>query len=436
MYLAENRVLRLVVLCAMYIAQGLPFGFITIAVVAYLTKNGVTEEATGYLIAVWTVPWSFKFLWGPLIDRFTIRSMGSRRPWILFAQCFMALTIAAMIAISDMTKSMGVLGALVIIHNIFGSLQDVSVDAMAVDVLTEDERGRANGLMYGSSYLGFFLGSAGLGWVLANHGLQAALITQVSLLLVIMLFPFFVRERRGDLLIPGRRTNSDETNSPAHESVLQPRVVAADLDESVFKNLFRAFSIPSSLLAGMLALGTRLGSGVLTAVAASFYINQLGWSDEEYTGIQGSIGLTCGLGGATIGGLLADYVGHKRLASISAVLMAVVWISFSLAEPFWDNKTVVTLMLGAQTFLEAVFSVSLFALFMTVSWPRVAATQFTAYMALMNLSTTTGSAFAGFASSQLSVGGIFAVAGAIQLSLVGIIWLIKPNQTRERLGND
>ena len=434
MYLSENRLLRLVVLCAMYIAQGLPYGFITVAVMAYLSKNGVTKEDIGYLMAAWTLPWSFKWIWGPAIDRFTIRSMGRRRPWILFAQSMMAITIGAMIAITDMTESMRVvfLLVMVIVHNIFGSLQDVSVDALAVDLLSEDERGRANGLMYGSSYFGAFLGATGLGWVLVNYGLRKALICQVSLLLAIMLLPLFFRERRGDLLWPGR-TNRDledtaEEKDPAEEKKNVPN--------PVLRNLLQSFLIPSSILAAVIALGSRLGSAVLTAIGVEFYIEELGWTLKQYTSTRGTIDLVCGLGGSILGGVLADVVGHKRLASIAAVLIGLIWIAFASAQPYWADKSVVTAMWGLQTFFEAVFSVSLFAMFMTVSWPRVAATQFTAYMALMNLSTTIGSAMAGVASKSLSVSGVFASAGLIQCSLIVVIFLVQPDQTRQRLGDE
>ena len=455
MYLAENRVLRIIVLCALYVAQGLPFGFVTVALAAYLSREGLDAEAIGYLLALVTLPWSFKWVWGPMIDRFTIRSMGKRRPWILLAQSLMAVTIGLMLAIPDLTGSVRLLGALIVVHNIFGSLQDVSVDALAVDLLTEAERGRANGLMYGSSYFGTFLGGAGLGWILANYGLAAALMTQVSLLLLIMLLPLLTLERKGDSIWPWtsrRESQESETSLPERaESASQPNqalpsILPSRPIDSVFWNLIRAFMVRSTLVAGILAISTRLGTGVLTAVGVDFYIKELNWTQQQYTSIQGGIGVFAGLTGSVLGGFLADKVGHKRLAAIASALIGCLWIGFALAESYWRNSfdvnvfstqisiDPVSVMLVLQEFLTAVFSVALFAVFMTVSWPKVAATQFTAYMALMNLSTTIGSAAAGWMSNSLSVPYIFSVAGLIQFAMIAIIALVNPKQTREVLG--
>ena len=68
----------------------------TITFVAYLAEQGKTVEAIGTLTAMSTLPWTFKWVWGPFIDRFGIPSMGRRRPWILAAQLGMTLSILGM----------------------------------------------------------------------------------------------------------------------------------------------------------------------------------------------------------------------------------------------------------------------------------------------------------------------------------------------------
>ena len=107
--LTDNKWLRIGVFCALYVAQGIPFGFVTIALAAHLSGRGVGEADLGSVIAMTSLPWSFKFLWGPLIDRFGVPSMGKRRPWILFAQTSMALTIAVMLFVSDLSAQLGLL---------------------------------------------------------------------------------------------------------------------------------------------------------------------------------------------------------------------------------------------------------------------------------------------------------------------------------------
>ena len=129
--LSDNGRLRMGTLCALYVAQGIPFGFVTITLAAYLAVRGVTTKEMGSILAMTSLPWTFKFLWGPLIDRYGIPAMGRRRPWILLAQTAMALTLAVMIFVPDLASRVSLIVALVCLINVFASMQDVAVDALA-----------------------------------------------------------------------------------------------------------------------------------------------------------------------------------------------------------------------------------------------------------------------------------------------------------------
>ena len=86
MALADNAWQRRATLCALYVAQGVPWGFMLITLPAHLAYHyNVSDDEIGELKAIILVPWSFKLIWAPLMDSFTIRSMGRRRPWIIWA---------------------------------------------------------------------------------------------------------------------------------------------------------------------------------------------------------------------------------------------------------------------------------------------------------------------------------------------------------------
>jgi len=156
--LATQRHLRLATLCALYVAQGIPWGFMATTLPAYLTTQGLDMGFVTATLSFTTLPYTFKWIWGPIIDRFTIPSLGRRRPWIIFAQGMMAVTVIAMIAIPDLRIDIRLLAWMILIHTVFNALQDVAVDALAVDLLGDKERGIANGLMYGSKYAGGAVG--------------------------------------------------------------------------------------------------------------------------------------------------------------------------------------------------------------------------------------------------------------------------------------
>ena len=65
---------------------------------------------SGQLTAMAYLPWTFKLFWGPLIDSFTFIKMGKRRPWIIFAQCGMIITLILMSVMGDLTENIILLG--------------------------------------------------------------------------------------------------------------------------------------------------------------------------------------------------------------------------------------------------------------------------------------------------------------------------------------
>ncbi len=426
MTLSTSPLLRITTLCALYVAQGIPYGFVVYTLAAYFAEQGLDAEAIGATLAMGMIPWAFKWAFGPVVDRWTLPAMGRRRPWILLAQVGMVTTILAMAMVPDPARAISTIGVLILLHNIFNALQDVSVDALAVDLLTDAERGKANGLMYGSKYLGTSLGAAGLGVLIGPLGMAATMVVQAALLAAIMLLPLLIRERPGERLLPW----SPGAASPQTESLEERSFLSLVMD------LVRAFSRRSSLLAAVVAVLALLPSGLLSPIANILFIQDLGWTKEEYVGITGTLGVWAGLGGSIAGGFLADVVGPRRLAAISAVVLGAMIAAFGVFDGMWGERWFLVGYLVIESGLMAVLNVSLFALFMAVSSPRVAATQFTAYMALLNLSTTIGLRLAGPFDERFEVATIYLIAGGLQAALVLVLPFVAPRRTPTDLAAD
>jgi PAT family beta-lactamase induction signal transducer AmpG len=480
LYLSESKALRIFTLCGLYVAQGIPWGFVTVTLASWLAKpeQGLSTEQLGPILAVATLPWSFKFLWGPLMDRFTIRSLGRRRPWILFAQSMAILVLGSMLLVDDLAGMVwtsepegsgflkhlfrmvpGPLAALILLANVFVSLQDVAVDALAVDLLEEKERGFANGLMYGSSYLGTAIGGAGLGYVVANHGIQAGLFGQAVLLFLIMLLPTFLRERPNVPDQSERKSLEDKPQETAttgsvpigEASLVPPQSLKAanrsfpdtdqlqergkQAEDSLIKDIFRAFSLRATLLGLLVAIGVKIGLHMITVVLMDYLLKNGGWTQQQYTDVTGGWAVVLGLLGCLVGGVISDAMGPKRLIAIMSLLLSLLWVGMGSVPGALNSHAAMTGLLVGQELLFAVLSVSLFSLFMSISWPKVAATQFTTYMALMNLSATIGSYLAGYLSPHLSVAHILCLAGVLQALVAVPVLFIDPRQTRRVLGD-
>jgi PAT family beta-lactamase induction signal transducer AmpG len=395
----------------LYVAQGLPYGFVTITLAAHLREQGIATADLASLLAMTTLPWSFKWCWGPLIDGFQIRSLGRRRPWILFAQMMMAVSMCAILLVPNLIDNVKLLIAIVFMHNVFGSMQDVSVDALAIDLLPASERGRANGFMYGSSYLGTMLGGAGLGIVASRWGLHTAVLVQLQCFGVIFLLPLLLRERRGDRLFIPTWAKSDGDEQKESFSQLLREILAA-------------FRHPVTWWCALLALAVKVGSGVSLTIGVVAFVGDDGWTSERYSIVMGGLAVGFGLAGALLGGILSDWTSPTRVAVGAAGALAFIWIGFGLIESQWMAPIRIVSFLCVQEFFAALLSVALFALFMSVAVPRVAATQFTAYMAFLNLSTTIGVMLAGKFPDWLSTGHVFVIIGLWQVVPIFIIFVV------------
>ena len=405
MSLADRPYLRLLTLCLLYVAQGIPWGFMATTLPAYLTKRGLDAGFVGAALAFTTLPYTFKWIWGPIIDTFTWPRFGRRRPWIIFAQAMMAVTLVALIAIPDLTLEIRLLAWMIFLHTVFNALQDVAVDALAVDLLTEEERGRANGLMYGSKYFGGIFGGVGMAYLIAASGLRAALLLQTAILVAIMFVPLLVKER--------------DTPAP-------PRMESREL----VRALGQAFSLRSTLVAAVLMLGMNFAVGVVSATGPALFVGALGWKPEHYTAITGGWGLVVGGTAAMATGFLVDRFGRRQMAAVASLVLAGGWIVFALGRSEWTNLSFVRTLAFVEATATGVMSVSLIALCMDLSWKKIGGSQFAAYMALSNFSTTLGYQFSARAQELWDWHGIYLVAAVCQVVMTFVLLPIDPAQTK------
>lgn len=407
MNLADNRRLRLAVLCAMYVAQGIPWAFTAITLPAYLKGLHVSDEAVGAMTAMTTGPYAFKWVWGFVIDAFPSARFGRRRPWIVGAQLMMGATILAMVFVPDLTASTTTLGQMIFVHTIFNSMQDVAVDALAVDQLDEAERGRANGLMYASKWGGGIVGGWGLSHLIQLSNIRTALLVQAAILFAIMLLPLLIAERA--------------TPAPP-----RPHVVGAIREH--LRTALRDRAIWSAILVAAVMLISNLATALLSVVNYGLFIEKLGWDAQDYSSMVGGVGLALGAVGSVIGGFLADKVGHRLLAGIAATLLAGYYLTFSQAEAHWASHSFMWSVFWIEPLLFGTMTASLFALCMDVTWKAIAASQFAVYMALANLSSTIAYAHAGDATARYDYPQIYQWCAIIQLSLVVLLPLIRPKR--------
>ena len=418
---------RVITLSALYVAQGVPWGFITVTMVTFLAAEGADAGDLAYLLTLGTLPWSFKFGWGPIIDRFQIPELGRRRPWILIAQTGMVALLITMLLVPDLTDNISLLGALFFVYNVFTALQDVSTDALAVDVLQSHEFERVNSYMFTAKSLGGVIGGAGLGTIIGTVGIRGAFLIQIPILVVIMMVPLFMRERPGEKRFPWDEGEAVEVAEDSQEGDEEVRDFAV-----ILSNIRTAFSVRSAQLGIAVSLVISLAF-ILIPILPLLFLQELGWSQEEFNATKGGIILVVTMLGAMAGGELGRQFGGKSMLMFAALGASLTTLTWGMLDSMWGEGWFMMLVWIIHTFLWAIVSICAYSLMMRVTWAEVGGTQFTGYMAMMNLSAIIGYQLAPIFAARYDYQTIFYIAAVLETFVILAALLIDPEETDRTL---
>ena len=378
--LSESSFLRYFTFAALYVAQGIPEGLLIFALPAWLAKNGFSPAQIGSYVGVIALPWSFKLINGPIMDRFTYLPMGRRRPWVLFGQIGILISFTIMSLISDPSTNISALTFIGFIVMFFSAFQDVAVDGLAIDILPVKQQARANGLMWGSKTMGIAL-SVALGSLFINkYGFSITILFFCVLVFLIMLLPLLLRERPGEKILPWM---------PGKASELAKNIQLKDW-KSIFRNLINVFFLPMSFIMGVAVFFNTISRGLIDTVLPVLTVQELGWSDTDYSQVFATSGIISGAIGMLIGGFLIDYLGKIKMMAVFLILLMLLVGAFSAFFSFWDEPQFITAFIIAFYSLFVLLTIAIFATAMQLSWKKVAATQFTLYMAISNLGLSLG----------------------------------------------
>lgn len=411
MSLLDTRARRLATFSLLYLSEGIPFGFSAIALVAYLRGQGVGLTEIGVFTAWLYGPWSFKWAWAPLVDLIRPRRFGPRRFWIVGSHVLMILTLAVLLLI-DPEKDLRLLIALMTLHNIFAATQDVAIDALAIDILPEEERATANGFMFGGSTLGQAVGGSGALYVAGQFGFEWSYAVVLGALAVILIT---VSLRLREAPLRGATATSTENTLPAwpppdgatQGGTIPAGVVAGGAFAGLFLTRLRTFF--ADLFEGFFRSGRGPLLGVLFAVLPSGAVAlglalgstlevDLGMTERQIADLT-LVSTLVGATGCVVGGFLADRFGHRRTLVLWYLLTAVptLWLARAISQQGIEGLALSTFAVVSIVYslMTGLLNGTYLAIFMGLTSPRVAASQFTGYMALGNLAYTYSSAWQG-----------------------------------------
>ncbi len=400
--LEHSRSLRLFTLFILYVGQGMPIGLFFFAVPAWMAANGASAAEVGSVAALTALPWSLKLVNGFIMDRYTFLPMGRRRAWILAAQSVMIACLAAAALIDPLVGDVAILGAIGFTVNLATTFQDVAVDGLAVDIMSEDERARGSGMMFGGQSIGVAAATAMCGVVLEGYGAPTAFLIVAGIIALLSLYIASVRERAGERRLPW-------SAGSAHPRNLDIRIEAW---WPLLKATFVALSRPVSLLflpvifARGIAYGCFAGGGPLIGA------NYAGLGTGQIASLTATGGLVAGILCMTLGGWLGDRFGAKRIAIMWLCVGLAMFVGMYWGEPWWSDPRLFTAFVFGWIALDMLLTVATLPIPMRLCDAKVAATQFTIYMAVANFGISFGGFLLGQSEALGGLRSIFLMAGA------------------------
>lgn len=383
--LNESVRLRYATFFYLYFMQGIPSGFAITAIANYLIHKGISSSGVGTFVSVVGIPWIIQFVWGPFIDRYQYSVIGHRKHWVVLTQLAALIASLALFLVHDPVSQLSLLSLVFFIHSLFASVQDASVDAMAISIVPVNERSRLNAFMRGGLLLGISFGAAALSSVLHYYNFHTAVFIQSAALLLFTIITFFIKLDREDPIWPrfGKKKEKVTEQNP-HVKIL-------------FRYLWKGMTEKDSLRTfGIIALMYFCFSVFISSF--SFHmINKLHYPDHKLSVLQGGWGSLVVFCVILAGGVMADRIGARKLQIKVMWVLALFLLLFNAISSLWKMEEVAVSGLLIWNIADPLFSVAAFPILMTLCKDHIAGSQFTTYMALINFCGILGSYITGWA---------------------------------------
>ena len=390
--LASPKMLAILLLAA---ASGFPNQITESALQAWLKDAGASNTTIGAMSYV-ALPYLFKVLWAPLVDRYPLPLLGRRRGWMLAMQIALAATIA-LFALQNPSVSLAPIAACAVAVVFFSATQDIAIDAYRADVSLPSERG----LAAAAANLGYRSASwlaVAAALLIADHfGYRLAFLTLAAAMLL-----FAVATVR----------------APASHNTYQPRSLA----ESVLEPLRELLGTPSALTLLGVVLLFKVGDAFANKLFTPFMMD-MGFSKTEIGSIVKALFTASSLLGSVLGGVLMVRLGLLRSMLAFGVLQALsnlLYCVLALAGKSWP---IMVAAVSIEHVAAAMGSISLVALIMALCDARYSAFQYALLSALALLPRYSLGYPAGWVADHGGWYGYYVVSFALAFPGLAMVWL-------------
>ncbi len=353
----DERGMKYFLFGSLYFSEGLMIAITTVATLLYLRDEAVPIPLTTLIVGIVNIPWMLKFVWGPVIDHF-IRF--GRKTFIILGG---ALSVSGMFLVSfvDPSASLIPFTVLIFFSHVGIGFIDVSADAWAIDVSTDRDRGKINGSMFAGQYSAWAIGAIIFPYIGSTYGYHFAYLLNAVLILLILLFPFIVKETK-----------------------------KAEVKQRIISLVANEFKKKAVLLVVLFSPLVFMNEGIMSYVMPIYMKDGLGIGDVEI-GIITMIFPVFMAVGSLVGGMVTDRIGKKSTLYIFIGLNVVFVASLIFTDTWWK----LSIVYGIIGFLMGGHSTASCALFMDVTNPQIGATQYGILTGIANVGLNGGGMITG-----------------------------------------
>lgn len=353
-------------------SSGLPLFILYNLLSAWLKSEGVDLKAIG-LFALVGIPYTWKFLWSPAMDRFQLPFLGRRRGWIIATQIAVMLAVMLMGQFNPSTEIWTVVFLAAIVA-FFSASQDVVIDAHRREWLTEEQMGSGTALFVNAYKLSTLVPGS-LSLILSD--------------IITWDWVFFIT---GLFMLPGILTtllvSEPRMYGPAPKTLRE--AVVEPFNEFVNRRGWR-----HALLILAFIFLYKLGDSMATALATPFYL-ELGFTRTEI----GLVAKNAGLWASILGGMLGAYLmlktGVNRGLWIFGVFQALATLGFVILAQTGADLWILTWVIGFEAITVGLGTAAFTAYIALETNPRFTATQFALFTSLSAVPRTFINALTGY----------------------------------------
>jgi MFS transporter, PAT family, beta-lactamase induction signal transducer AmpG len=393
---------RMLLCVALGFSSGLPL-YVTLTLLqAWLHREGVSLRDIG-LFNLTGLPYTWKFLWAPLLDRYPLPFLGRRRGWALCIQIALAAAIAGLGWLDPKGTPVSV-ALLAIVVAFFSATQDIVLNAYQRELLPDRELGLGTA-MHVNAYRLAALVPGSLALVLADHLPWSFVFAIVAaFMLVGILASLFGPEGLHPAPPP----------ASLHEAVVGP-----------FREFFARQERLAAVLVLLFMLLYKFGDSMAVALVTPFYL-QLGFTLTEVGVVVKGAGAPATIVGLFVGGFVMSRIGINRALWIFGVGQIASTLGFALLARLGPDATALAGVVAFE-YLASGLGTAAFGAFIARSTDqRFTATQFALFSSLIALPRAGASAATGFLVEALGYGPFFILCGALGIPGLLLLFRVAP----------